>query len=504
MTKIREEGLGNSKVMETLAYLCDVIGPRLTASPAAKQANDWTRQQLESWGLANAHLEPWGPFGRGWSMERVSVHMVAPTYSPLVVVPKAWSPGTKGAVRAEVVRVEKLPETDAELAAWKGKLSGKVVLTGEERALQPLSKPLLTRYSDEELHDLAKFEFPGQRRYPFNRETYVRRLMFRKTLDKFLMDEGVVAVVEPSSWDRGVVRVGGTGIYDKNEPAGVCQLVMAAEHYNRIARLVDRKMPVTLEVDVKATFHDGDGMGYNTVAEIPGTDKRDEIVMCGAHLDSWHAGTGATDNAAGVAVAMEAMRILKSIGVTPRRTIRVALWTGEEQGLLGSRDYVKAHFASRPEPTDPEQKALPSFLRRPTGPLAVKPEHAKVAGYFNLDNGTGKIRGIYAEGNAAVGPIFAAWLAPFADLGATTVTMRDTGGTDHQSFDGVGIPGFQFIQDEVEYSVEGAGGLTHHSNMDVYDRLQREDMMQAAVVMAAFLYDAAMRDEMLPRKPLPQ
>jgi Zn-dependent M28 family amino/carboxypeptidase len=240
-------------------------------------------------------------------------------------------------------------------------------------------------------------------------------------------------------------------------------------------------------------------MGYNTIAEIPGTDKKGEAVMLGAHMDSWHAGTGATDNAAGVAAMMEAVRILKTLDVRPRRTIRIALWSGEEQGLLGSRAYVRDHLASRPEPKDPAQQELPSFLRKPTGPLTVKPEHAKFSVYFNMDNGTGRIRGIYAQENAAVVPIFETWLKPLADLGATTVTMRNTMGTDHTSFDAVGLPGFQFIQDDVEYSAR-----SHHSNADVYERLQREDLIQASIVIATFVYHTAMRDRLLPRKPMPK
>jgi carboxypeptidase Q len=274
---------------------------------------------------------------------------------------------------------------------------------------------------------------------------------------------------------------------------------MAAEHYNRICRLLDRKLEVEMEIDVKARFHEDDLLAYNTVAEIPGSDKRPELVMVGAHLDSWHSGTGATDNGAGSVVAMEAMRILRAIGVKPRRTIRIGLWTGEEQGLLGSRGYVGEHFGSRPEPTDPIEKALPRSLRQGVGPLTIKPEHARFSVYFNLDNGTGKVRGVYTQQNASAAPIFEAWLKPFADLGATTVTERNTGGTDHQSFDAVGLPGFQFIQDEADYATR-----THHTNMDVYDRLQKEDMMQASAIMASFVYHAAMREERFPRKPMPR
>jgi hypothetical protein len=503
MTRIRDEGFNNSKVMETIGYLTDVIGPRLTASPQAKQANEWTRAQFEGWGLKNAHLEPWGPFGRGWSTERFSVTMVAPQPAQLMAIPEAWTPGTNGPVRGKLLRIVRLPESEQELAQWKGKLADKILLVGEARRLEPLAKGLSHRLTDDELRDVERFEIPSERSNRFNREAFAARQKFQRVLNQFLSDEKALAVIESSMWDRGVIRVAAGASPRQGEPAGVTSLVMAAEHFNRLARLVDRKIDVELELDVRATFHDTDPMGYNTIAEIPGTDKKDEVVMLGAHLDSWHSGTGATDNAAGCAVVMEAVRILQTLGVKPRRTIRIALWTGEEQGLYGSRAYVVDHFATRPEPTDAEQKALPPFMRRGSGPLTVKPEHARLSAYFNLDNGTGRIRGIYAENNSAIAPIFRSWLAPFADLGATTVTLRGTGGTDHQSFDGVGLPGFQFIQDDVEYSDSEARGLTHHSNMDVYDRLQRADLMQASVIMAAFVYNASMRGEMMPRKPMP-
>jgi carboxypeptidase Q len=504
MTRIRAEGFDNSKVMETLGYLTDVIGPRLTGSAACKKANEWTRSQLESWGLKNARLEQWGPFGRGWSLEGVSVNMVTPAPAPLIAIPKAWTPGTNGPVRGKVVRIAKVPESDADLAPYKGKLAGAIVFLGDPRDLKPLDKPLSHRYTDKELEDLEQFEIPGARGQRYNLEQYAARIRFQKTLNQFLMDEKAAAVVQSSPWDRGVVLVQSGGSYHKGEPVGVPTLVMAAEHFNRVCRIVDRKMDVELEVDVRATFTDDEQMAYNTVAEIPGSDKSGEVVMAGAHLDSWHGGTGATDNAAGCAVAMEAVRILQSLGVRPRRTIRVALWTGEEQGLFGSRAYVTDHFATQPPSTDPEQLKLPEWMRKGGGPLQLKPDHAKLSAYFNLDNGTGKVRGIYAENNAAMMPIFRSWLEPFADLGASTVTMRTTDSTDHVSFDRVGLPGFQFIQDDVEYSDFDNKGLTHHSNMDVYDHAQREDLMQASVIFAAFLYDAAMRDQPLPRKPLPK
>jgi hypothetical protein len=510
MTRIRDEGFSNSKVMDTLHQLTDVLGPRLTGSPNMKKANEWTRQQLESWGLQNAHLESWGPFGRGWSYDRVAVHMLSPQAKPLIAYPKAWTPGTDGAVKAKVVKVKL--ETDADLEKVKGKLAGAVVFLADARDLTPSDRALFDRYDEKELEELSMFQIPAARRPtqagptaaqppqqgPQDREGMLRRQRFQRTLREFLKAEKALASVEPSERDGGVVRVGGGGSRQKDQDPGVLGLVMAAEHYNQVVRLIEKKHEVELEVDVRARFHDDDLMAYNTIAEIPGVDKKGEIVMVGAHMDSWHSGTGATDNAAGSAVAMEAVRILKALDVKPRRTIRVALWTGEEQGLLGSRAYVREHFASRPDPS-PEERDLPSSARRETGPLTLKPGHAKLSAYFNLDNGTGKVRGVYAQQNAAAVPIFEAWLKPLHDLGANTITMRNTSGTDHLAFDAVGLPGFQFIQDRADYNTR-----THHTNMDVYDRLQREDMMQASVVIAAFLYNAATREEMFPRKPLPK
>lgn len=504
VTRIRDEGFGGSKVMDTLFQLTDVIGARLTGSPNLKRANEWTRDQLASWGLANAHLESWGPFGRGWSFESATVRVIAPAESPLVAYPKAWTPGTAGAVRGKAMKVSL--ESDADLEKVKGKLAGAVVLLADARELKGPDKPLFTRYTDQELEDLALFQVSGQRRAvppgmagpPVDREGFLRRQRFQRTLRAFLKAENVLATLEPSTIDGGIVRVSGGGSRQKDEDPGVTALVVAAEHYNRLVRLLDRGQAVELEVDVRARFHDEDANAYNTIAEIPGTDKKGELVMLGAHMDSWHTGTGATDNAAGCAVAMEAIRILKALGVQPRRTIRIALWSGEEQGLLGSRAYVRQHFGSRPAPS-PDERELPSYLRRETGPVTVLPEHAKLSAYFNLDNGTGKIRGIYTQGNTAATPIFEAWFRPFADLGAHTLTNRNTGGTDHLAFDAVGLPGFQFIQDAADYSTR-----SHHTNMDVYDRIQREDLMQASVIMASFVYNAAMRDAMFPRKPMPR
>jgi hypothetical protein len=495
VTRIRDEGFTHSQVMDTASYLTDVIGPRITGSPQMREANDWTRQRLESWGLVNAHLEGW-TFGRGWSLERSVVQMVKPTPATLVAVPRAFTPGTDGPRRGKVVKVKIESEADAE--KYRGQLAGRIVLLGEPRDTANPEKPQFTRYTDQELDGLANFDLAPTRRGPLDRDALVRRMRLQRMLRPFFVAEKVLATIEVSPTDAGVVLVGRGGSWVKDEDPGVPALVMAAEQYNRLARLVDRDVDVELELDVRSRFHDDDPTAYNTVAEIPGTDKRGEVVMLGAHLDSWHAGTGATDNAAGSAVAMEAVRILQALDVKPRRTIRIALWSGEEEGLLGSKAYVAEHLGTRAGTPDPRERDLPSFLRRdPTGPVTTKPDHVRLSAYFNVDNGTGKIRGIYAERNAAVAPIFEAWLRPLHDLGATTVTLRHTGGTDHLSFDAVGLPAFQFIQDEADYETR-----THHTNLDVYDRLQKTDLMQAAVVLATFVYDAATRPERLPRRPL--
>jgi carboxypeptidase Q len=497
ITRIRQEGFRDSQVMKIMSQLTDEIGPRLTGSPNMKRANDWTRDQFTAWGLTNAHLEPWGPFGKGWSQEYVSVRMTSPDVDPLYAIPLAWTPGTNGTVKAKAVQVK--IEKPEDMEKYRGKLAGAVVLFGDMRDVKPHSEAELKRYDEKSLDELSQYAVGSDRRLATFREEYVKRLALRKQLRQFWADEKVAAVIEPSRGDGGTLFVQSGGSYKPGEEALVPMLVMAVEHYGRISRLLERDVPVELELDIRTKFYDNAETQFNTVAEIPGSDKKDEIVMLGAHLDSWHAGTGATDNAAGSAVSMEAVRILKALGIKPRRTIRIALWSGEEEGLLGSRAYAAQHFGSRPESNDPAQKDLPSFLREERGPLQLKPEQAKVSAYFNIDNGTGKIRGVYCQENSAVAPIFTSWLQPFHDLGANTISMRNTGGTDHLSFDAVGIPGFQFIQDPVEYETR-----THHSNMDVYERLQKEDLMQAAVVLASFVYEAAMRDQMLPRKPLPK
>ena len=496
ISRIRYEGFHNSKVMEYATGLMDSIGERLTGSPNMKRANEWTRDQLTAAGMSNAHLESWGPFGRGWANQYVNARMTTPDIVPLIVYAKAWTPGTNGVVTGKCIRatIEKKEDFDK----YKGKLAGMIVMTGPDADVKPIAEAPYKRYSDEDLAKTSEYEIPGERP-PFRMSEIARRRQFQKDLNQFYADEKVLAVIDHSRGTAGggTVFVQSGGSYKPGETTSTPQLTMASEHWTRIARLLQQKKDVTLELNVINTFYDDDLMQYDTIAEIPGTDKKDEIVMLGAHLDSWHAGTGATDNGAGTIVMMEAMRILKAIGIMPRRTIRIGLWSGEEEGLLGSQGYVEQHFGSRPRMDDPNMKDMPTLLRRDAGPVTVKPEQAKVSAYFNVDNGTGKIRGVYLQENEAVAPIFEAWMRPFKDLGMTTLSMRNTGGTDHLSFDAVGIPGFQFIQDPIEYETR-----THHSNMDVYDRLQPEDLKQISVIVASFVYEAAMRDQMLPRKPI--
>lgn len=495
INKIRYEGFHNSKVMDIASGLMDGIGERLTGSPNMKRANDWTRQKLEEFGLSNAHLEPWSPFGRGWANESTSVRMVAPDVTSLIAYSKAWTPGTDGAVRAKVVRVT--IRTPQDLARYKGKLTGKIVLIGDDADVKPSTIPLFERYDEKALADLEHYQIPGERNLALQRE-FQQRARVQRQINKFFDDEKVVAVIDHSrgAINGGTVFVQSGGSYKEGQTVGTPQLTMATEQWARIARLLAAKQDVELELNVKNTFSDSPTQ-WDTIAEIPGADKKDELVMLGAHLDSWHSGTGATDNGAGTVVMMEAVRILKALGVQPRRTVRIGLWSGEEQGLLGSQWYVAHHFGSRPESTDPERKGDPTVTRRDAGAVTTKPEQARVSVYFNVDNGTGKIRGVYMQENAGVQPIFDAWMKPFHDLGMDTLTMRNTGGTDHLSFDAVGIPGFQFIQDPMEYDTR-----THHSNMDVYDRLQADDLKQMAVIVASFVYMAAQRDDKFPRKPI--
>lgn len=497
--KIKYEGLNRSQVMEILSYMTDVYGPRLSGSPDKQKAADWVQQKLNEWGLENVHTEKYD-FGRSWELKKFQAHMIEPVYSPLLAYPKAWTPGTNGIVRGEAIRVDIASEADIE--KYRGKLKGMFVLTQPERDVEASFTPDARRYTDEELAEIALMPEPRQQRRFMRRPGAFPSRALRRKINEFYVSEGVAAVLDPSRGEDGTIFVSSGGDRAEDAPPVPPQVTVAVEHYNRICRILDKKIKVTLEMEIQADFLSQDLDDFNILADLPGTDKKDELVMLGGHFDSWHAGTGATDNAAGCAVAMEAMRILKAAGLKPRRTIRIALWGGEEEGLLGSRAYVNDHFASRPSPPDNlvrySEKYMKWMRAQMQTPPTLKPDYYKLSAYWNYDNGTGKIRGIYLQGNEEVRPIFEAWLAPFKDMGATTLTIRNTGGTDHQSFDRVGLPGFQFIQDPIDY-----GTRTHHSNMDVYDRIQRGDIMQSAVIMASLVYHTAMRDKMLPRKPMP-
>jgi hypothetical protein len=522
IARIREEGLKHSQVMETLSYLSDVIGPRLTGSPNLKRANEWTRDQLTKWGLQNAHLEAWGPFGRGWSLKEFSAEVIEPQGIPLIAYPKAWSPGVNLSA-AEVVYID--AKDDAGLAKFKGQLKGKIVLTGAMRDVEAHFDPQGTRLNEKQLLTLADSGDPNAPSAasplasPRLQEFIKSRIFAAKAL-QFISNEGAALIVFPSEGDGGTIFVdaavvpkdldmssplaairslffGGPQPWDANVTSFPPQMVLSIEQYNRLVRMIQAGEKVRMKISLATEFQSNDLNAYNTIAEIPGTDKADEIVMVGGHMDSWHSGTGATDNGAGVAAAMEAVRILQTLGLKPRRTIRIGLWSGEEQGLFGSIAYVEKHLG---KPVDDSKDA--SFLRLVQGGTAAKitrgPEYDKLSAYYNLDNGSGKIRGIYLQGNEALRPIFRQWLQPFRDLGAETISASNTGGTDHLSFDGIGLPGFQFIQDPLEYD-----SRTHHSNQDVFDRIQGDDLKQAATIMAAFLYNTAMRDEKLPRKKAP-
>ena len=506
--RIRDEAIAHTHVMEYASGLMDGIGPRLTGSPNLKRANEWTRDQFTAMGCANAHLEDWGEFGMGWQQVNTWLRMTAPDTAVFIAQAAPWSPATKGAVTAPAIWVDIKDEKDFE--KYKGKLAGKIVFFGAMRDVKPVEKPLFTR--DDEA-DLKKIQtYPLEAPNPdFSFQAFLKSLAVREKIGKFLADEQAVAVITPSRDGRNNGGSGGTIfddtgagfgwlIYQREHANPLPVAVTAIENYGRVYRLLKAGVPVSLELDIDSKFYGDHEHGFDTIAEIPGTDPKlkDEIVMVGGHLDSWASATGATDNGAGTVVAMEVMRILTALGVKPRRTIRVGLWTGEEQGEFGSYGYVKQHFGEIPRSTAPDQASVTEYDRDAAGPIMFKPEYQKISAYFNLDNGSGRIRGIYLQQNAAVAPIFAQWIAPLADLGVGTITMRDTGGTDHEAFDAVGVPGFQFIQDPLDY-----GSRTHHSNMDTYERLQPEDLAQAAAVEAIFVYNAAMRDQMLPRKPIP-
>jgi hypothetical protein len=484
--RIKTEAMERSQVMDIMSWLTDVHGPRLTGSPITRAAGDWAVETMKGWGLENVHLEWWGPFGRGWVAERFTAMMTAPHPFQVIAYPAAWSRGTDGLQSGEVVRVSL--DSMADIEANRGTLGGKWVMIGEPRMPEPYWDALATRFTDEALAGMAAVQPPtqaqqaqrGPRNFGGNRPSGPNMNQVRA---EFLVQEGALGLLVQSTRDGGTLRAASTASRAVDAPTAVPTILVAAEHYGRLSRLLDRSIPVTLEIESTVRFHDDELNSFNILAEIPGTDPalRDEVVMIGAHFDSWHMGTGATDNGAGSATMLEAMRILKALNLSPRRTIRIGLWTGEEQGLIGSRQYVARHLASRDSTGLKTTAAWDNFQA-----------------YFNVDNGGGKIRGVFQQSNPDVGPIFDAWMGPFKQDGMQTLTITNTGGTDHLAFDGVGLPGFQFIQDPIEY-----GTRTHHTNMDVYERIQEADMKWNAAVLAAFAWQAAQRDGKLPRKALP-
>lgn len=491
ISAIRDEGLAHSQVMDHVIWLADVYGPRVTGSPAIKQAADWVQKKFGEWGLANIHRESW-KFGKGWSLVRFSAHMLEPQISPLIGYPKSWTPGTKGVVTADVIRVD--IASDADFEKYRGKLAGKIVLTQAAREVKLLEGIIVQRWTDALLKEAETTPLAA---VPPELERDPSKPTLADRTQQFFAKEGVVAAIDRGAdaymvagdnqmaWrtqhtDGGTIFVTTGGFHD-NEHAGkdvVPTVSLAVEHYNRMIRILDKKVPVKMELNIQTQFYDeNEPNGFNVLADFPGGELSNEAVLLGAHLDSHQSATGATDNAAGSAVMMEAMRILKAVGAKPRRTIRIALWGGEEEGLLGSKAYVRDHLAD-------------------IATKVVKPEHQNLSAYYNLDNGTGRIRGVWLQDNLAVAPIFRAWFQPLRDLDVTgTIAPRSVSGSDYASFDAVGIPAFQFMQDRLEYN-----SRTHHSNMDTVDHVQRDDLVQAAIVVATFAYNTAMRPEKLPRK----
>lgn len=485
--KIKSEGLDKSQVMDFAFRLTDASGPRVTASPGFNRAAQWAQAKLAGMGLQKSRVEPWGQFGKSWEVKKCYVAMTQPYYAPIIAFPKVWTGSTPvNGTSQEVVLVTAQDSTTFE-TTYKGKLKGKIVMLEMFDTLKPSFTADADRFHDTILEKMAKAEpiirdNPDFRMGPDMARRFQRMNLQRRINELVNAEQPALILSMVARGNDGTIFVQGGGSYAPGTADAPASVVISSDEYLRIQRLVKAGIAVKVDAEVLTQSAEKDTKGYNVLAEIPGTDPvlKNEIVMLGAHLDSWQGSTGATDNAAGCAVMMEAVRILIASGVQPKRTIQIALWSGEEQGLLGSRAWVKTNLA---DPAD----------------MLVKPLHEKIAAYFNLDNGTGKIRGIYCQGNKEVMPIFKEWLTPFHNLGAKTVTINNTGGTDHQSFDAVGIPGFQFIQDAIEYDTR-----THHTNMDSYDHLVADDLKQAATIVASFAYQAADKSEKLPRKPLPQ
>jgi hypothetical protein len=495
--RIREEGFQRSQVMDIAFTLTDVLGPRVTSSRGEKKAQEWAQSRMREMGLSRVVAEPFGSHEASWDNVYTSLHLLEPDYQPLIGYPYAFTPGTDGKLTAEA-RIAVIRRRE-DLERYRGKLKGTVVLTALPRSVSPRFESDAVRFSSEELRDLSESTIAsrfgvGQDDYVWDEKTMTfasrgerRDLLapsrqeiedFRNEVQRFYKSEGVAAVFDPAPGRDGTVFVDGRpgSRYDRSLKGALeapVRIALAVEHYNRIYRLVERGIPVKLEIEVRNQLDADDPQAYNVLGDLPGSDLANELVMVGGHFDSWHAGTGATDDAAGSAVALEAVRILKAVGVAPRRTIRVALWSWEEGGKVGSRRYVQEHF----------------------GPDAASAGGETLSVYFNMDNGTGQFRGLYLHGNERARDLFARWMAPLSDLKMDTLTIDHTFGIDVEGFDMAGLPAFQFIQDPIDYDTR-----THHSNLDVYDRLVPEDLRKNAVILATFLYHAAMSDERVPRE----
>lgn len=484
--KIKKEGMEHSQVMKHAFYITDVSGPRLTNSPGYQRAAEWVVSTIKSWGIDNAHVESWGEFGKSWQLDKMYLAMSAPYYRPLIAFPKTWTRGVKAVEKAEVLLID--PAIDSvSLLGLAPKMKGKIIIMGRDEAYKQSFKPDAVRYTDDELTKMANAVATPRRMPDTAQQRQMRAMMARmggsanltNKIREMAENNGAIAMlsVNPRGHDGTIFVQGSTrGANHKDSADAFPDIVLSTEDYMSICRLAKAGIPVKLDLDVKSTTSKKDVLSYNVIAEIPGSDPKlkDEIVMLGAHLDSWQGSTGATDNASGSSAMIEAFRIIHQLGLKPARTIRLALWSGEEQGLLGSQAYVKKVFGNE---TNPE------------------PPHGKFSCYFNIDNGTGKIRGIYAQGNTSAAEYFKEWLIPFHSLGATTVTLGNTGSTDHISFHNAGLPGFQFIQDPIEYSTR-----THHTTMDSYDHLIEDDLKQISTIVAAFVYQAASMEGKMPRK----
>lgn len=499
--QIKAEAFQHSQVMDTLFYISDVYGPRITDSPNHKASAEWIMKRLESYGMKNVHLEPWGPFGNSWQYKKFYGALTTPAYAPLIGFPLAWTPGTNGPVTAEAVLAP--IHSQADFGQYKGKLKGKIVLLADPKIIVMHTETEARRLTDDEINARMVVPDPAHIGGGFGGGTPALRpgqpqpayvppappnaaLKLRNDTSKFLADEGVlVAVNYGTNGDGGTVFASFGGSQDPNDPVPPPMVAITPEHYNRIARLIQHGMAPKVTFDIEAETYKSDQMGFNVVGEIPGTTKPDEVVMLGGHLDSWQGGTGATDNGTGSSVAIEACRILMLLHKPMARTVRIALWGGEEEGLLGSKFYVQQHFA-------------------PRDTMKQTPEYAKLDAYYNDDGGSGRFRGISADGNDEIASIFKQWAAPIRDLefqavaGATAAPTAAPGGTDSTSFSWIGLDGFGFMQDPLEY-----GSRTHHSNMDLYDRVQPGDVMQGAAIEAWFVYNTATRAEMLPRLDTP-